>query len=62
MKVQWGYVMLKSNIDTVNKSKMLLGILLLAAILRFQRIFWGIPISDPLVQGYHTDEPKIIGC
>lgn len=54
--------MLKSNIDTVNKSKMLFGSLFLAAILRFQRIFWGIPIFDPLVQGYHLDQHKMIGC
>lgn len=39
---------------------LLIGILLLAAILRFQGIFWGIPVFDPLVHGYHPDEPKII--
>lgn len=49
--------------DTIKNSlskKLLISILLLAAILRFQGIFWGIPIFDPLVQGYHPDEPKII--
>jgi 4-amino-4-deoxy-L-arabinose transferase-like glycosyltransferase len=40
--------------------KLLITILLIAAILRFQGIFWGIPIFDPFVQGYHPDEPKII--
>ncbi len=39
---------------------LMIGILLLAAILRFQGIFWGIPTFDPLVHGYHPDEPKII--
>ena len=42
------------------KSKYLIGILLLAAILRFPGIFWGIPVFDPMVQSYHPDEPKII--
>ncbi len=42
------------------KSKYLIGILLLAAVLRFQGIFWGIPLFDPMVQNYHPDEPKII--
>ncbi|HVO73816.1 MAG TPA: phospholipid carrier-dependent glycosyltransferase [Ignavibacteriaceae bacterium] len=41
-------------------SKYLICILLLAAILRFSGIFWGIPVFDSLVQNYHPDEPKII--
>jgi hypothetical protein len=54
------------NAVKVNKSqnslskKLLISILLLAAILRFQGIFWGIPVFDPLVHSYHPDEPKII--
>ena len=40
--------------------KLLISILLLAAILRIQGIFWGIPVFDPLVHSYHPDEPKII--
>ena len=54
------------NVAKVEKSKtflskkLLIGILLLAAILRFQGIFWGIPIFDPLVHSYHPDESKVI--
>lgn len=50
-------------LDTIKNSsskKLLISILFFAAILRFQGIFWGIPIFDPLVHGYHPDEPKII--
>ncbi len=49
------------NIKNSLSKKLLIGILLLAAILRFQGIFWGIPVFDPLVHGYHPDEPKVIG-
>jgi 4-amino-4-deoxy-L-arabinose transferase-like glycosyltransferase len=50
-------------LDTIKISsskKLLISILFLGAILRFQGICWGIPIFDPLVHGYHPDEPKII--
>src|ERR1700757_4116462 len=49
-------------LDIVKNSsskKLLISILFLATILRFQGIFWGIPIFDPLVHGYHPDEPKV---
>jgi hypothetical protein len=42
------------------RSNYLIWIILIAAILRFQGIFWGIPLFDPMVQNYHPDEPKII--
>jgi len=38
----------------------LIGIILLAALLRFPNIFWGIPIFDPMAHSYHPDEPKIL--
>lgn len=53
------FVMVDATKHSSSK-KLLISILLLSAILRFQGIFWGIPIFDPLVHGYHPDEPKII--
>lgn len=50
----------KKKISEFYTSKLLIGILLLAAVLRFQGIFGGIPIFDPMVHSYHPDEPKII--
>lgn len=40
--------------------RFLIGILLLAAVLRFQNIFLGVPIFDSMVHSYHPDEPKIL--
>lgn len=55
-KIKSLFKILRENL----KSKYLIGILLLAAILRFPGIFWGIPVFDSMVQNYHPDEPKII--
>jgi Dolichyl-phosphate-mannose-protein mannosyltransferase len=51
---------MRDNVKNSLSQKLLISILLIAAILRFQGIFWGIPIFDPLVHSYHPDEPKII--
>lgn len=48
------------NFENALSPKLLTAILLTAAVLRFQGIFWGIPIFDPMVHNYHPDEPKII--
>ena len=51
---------MQHTIKSSLSKKLLISILLLGAILRFQGIFWGIPVFDPLVHSYHPDEPKII--
>ena len=48
------------NFENSLTPKLLAAILLTAAVLRFQGIFWGIPVFDPMVHSYHPDEPKII--
>lgn len=47
-------------LQSKHTTKLLILILLIAAFLRTQGIFWGIPIFDPLVHSYHPDELKII--
>ncbi len=51
---------ISKKISDFNTPKLLIGILFLAAVLRFQGIFWGIPVFDSMVQSYHPDEPKIL--
>jgi hypothetical protein len=48
------------NFENSLSPKLLAAILITAALLRFQGIFWGIPVFDPMVHNYHPDEPKII--
>jgi hypothetical protein len=48
------------NFEDFLTPKLLAAILLSAVVLRFQGIFWGIPVFDPMVHNYHPDEPKII--